>query len=147
MRLIVDECNCNALRKAARRVSQFYDNRMRPSGLRISQFTMLVIIWESKGISVNELAKRMALDRTTTGKNLRPLERDGLIRILVSATDRRSREVQLTERGGIALRHAAPFWRQAQAEFAKMNGAAVSARMRAMVLDLQLGDLEVLDDE
>jgi DNA-binding MarR family transcriptional regulator len=139
IRMAVDECNCNALRKAARRVSQFYDSRLRPSGLRISQFTILVLLWESQRLSVKELASRLALDRTTTGKNLQPLERDGLVLVSPSPVDRRSREARLTPKGEQALKTAAPLWRQAQKEFAELNGWDASERMRALVLDLDLG--------
>ena len=138
----VDECNCNALRKAARRVSHFYDSRLKPTGLRISQFTILVLIWESENITVNELASRLELDRTTTGKNLRPLEREGLIAIAASTTDRRSKAARLTPKGERALRDAAPLWRQAQKDFADLNGASATKEIRTRVLDLLVGDLE-----
>ncbi|MFZ3005448.1 MAG: MarR family transcriptional regulator [Phenylobacterium sp.] len=138
----VDECNCNALRKAARRVSQFYDSRLKSTGLRISQFTILVIIWESESISVNELASRLELDRTTTGKNLRPLERAGLIAIAASPLDRRSKAVQLTPKGEQVLKDAAPLWREAQKDFAELNGTLATEEIRTRVLDLKVGDFE-----
>jgi len=138
----VDECNCNALRKAARRVSQFYDSRLKSTGLRISQFTILVIIWESDTISVNELASRLELDRTTTGKNLRPLEREGLIAIAASPTDRRSKAVRLTPKGECVLKDAAQLWRQAQKDFAELNGTSATEEIRTRVLDLKVGDFE-----
>jgi len=137
----VDECNCNALRKAARRVSQFYDGRLKSTGLRISQFTILVIIWEAEAISVNELANRLELDRTTTGKNLRPLEREGLIAVGASPSDRRSKVVRLTPKGERILKEAAPLWRQAQRDFAEMNGTSATEEIRTRVLDLKVGDL------
>lgn len=136
----VDECNCNALRKAARRVSHFYDGRLKSTGLRISQFTVLVLIWESDNISVNELANRLELDRTTTGKNLQPLAREGLISIAASPSDRRSRAVRLTPKGERALKDAAPIWRQAQKDFADLNGKSTTEEMRTRVLDLKVGD-------
>jgi DNA-binding MarR family transcriptional regulator len=140
IRLAVDECNCNALRKAARRVSQFYDNRLKPSGLRIGQFTIMVLVWEFQNISVNDLAARIALDRTTTGKNLRPLERDGLMVVSPSPSDRRTREVRLTPKGEQVLKAAAPLWREAQREFSELNGLDGSERMRALMLSLRFGD-------
>jgi len=142
-RLSVDECNCNALRKAARRVSQFYDNKLRPTGLRISQFTILVIIWERASVSVNELAAYIELDRTTTGKNLRPLERAGLVLIAPDPADRRAKIVRLTPLGEQTLKRAAPLWREAQREFALRNGDIESAQMRATVLDLNVGGIEL----
>ncbi len=95
----IADCNSWALRKAARRVTQAYDEVMASSGVRSTQFAVLALIAERPGLSINDLAGLMVMDRTTTGKNLRPLERDGLISIVAAPDDRRSRRVNLTKRG------------------------------------------------
>src|SRR5258708_23831169 len=87
-RIGLENCNCFAVRKAARRVTQAYDTALAPSGIRATQFMLLMALNRSEGVSVNELAELMGMDRTTMGKNLRPLERDGLVEGRVAKADR-----------------------------------------------------------
>ncbi|TWB31891.1 MarR family winged helix-turn-helix transcriptional regulator [Nitrospirillum bahiense] len=126
----VAHCNCGALRRAARRMTNFYDAKLAPTGLRITQFSMLAMVYEAGTLSVNEMAARLDLDRTTTGKNLRPLEREGLIQTTPCPTDRRSHEITLTDKGREALRAGTPLWREAQREFEAANGGDQAAALR-----------------
>jgi len=130
-------CNCFALRRAARQISQFYDAKLASSGVRISQYGILSLLAGHKELAVNELAALMELDRTTTGKNLRPLERAGWVKIAPSATDGRSRKVRLTAKGISAQRAAAPLWRDAQREFEAANGREVARTMRATLAQMK----------
>src|SRR5271169_5325297 len=75
------ECNCFAVRSAARHVTQFYDQHLASSGLRTTQFSILSKLKRNGPMTINRLAEDMAMDRTTLGRNILPLERDGLIRI------------------------------------------------------------------
>jgi DNA-binding MarR family transcriptional regulator len=125
-------CNCWALRRAARQITQFYEAKLAPSGVRISQYGILSLLAGHKELAVNELAALMELDRTTTGKNLRPLERAGLVKIAPSATDGRSRKVRLTAKGV-----SAPLWRDAQREFEAANGREVARTMRATLAQMK----------
>ncbi len=109
------ECTCFNLRKAARAVTQYYDEVLKPSGLRATQFTLLVAAHNAGPITINRLAERLVMDRTTLTRNLKPLERQRLIQI-VSGEDRRTRAVTLTERGHEVLAQALPLWEQAQVE-------------------------------
>lgn len=136
----VDLCNCTTLRKASRRVSQMYDAKLAASGLRTTQFAILALLYELEVLSVNELAGRLDLDRTTTGKNLRPLEEAGLIKIAASPQDRRSREAALTAKGRGALKIAAPLWQEAQREFEALNGRDNSAELRATLEAIRVVD-------
>jgi hypothetical protein len=77
----IDRCNCTVLRRASRRVSHFYDRTLASSGLRVTQFAMLALLAQLRELSINEMAQRLELDRTTTGKNLRPLEGAGVVEI------------------------------------------------------------------
>ncbi|MFX5756305.1 MarR family transcriptional regulator, partial [Acinetobacter baumannii] len=79
----LDTCNCFAVRKAARRMTQIYDAALAPSGVRVTQFMLLMALNKEGGLSVNRLAELMVMNRTTMGKNLRPLERDGLVDVRV----------------------------------------------------------------
>ncbi len=107
---------------ATRRVTQLYDHFLADAGLRITQFGLLATLRIAQPLSVTALAQRMAMDRTTLTRNLKPLERLGLI-ALAPGPDRRTRTVRLTDAGRDAVRRAAPLWRDAQAVMAEAMGA------------------------
>src|ERR1700749_126128 len=86
-------CNCLALRQAARHVTQFYDQFLTPIGLRATQYSILARLHRRGAMTINALATELVMDRTTLGRNLLPLERDGLIAIGRGKTDRRSKEI------------------------------------------------------
>ena len=134
----IESCHCMAVRRAARRISEMYDEALAPTGLRATQFAILATLNMGGGMSVHELADQLDLDRTTTGKNLRPLERDGLVSVAVSATDRRSRVIALTSSGRKRVGDAFPLWAQAQQRFESSNGRRKSRDLRS-----ELGKLRV----
>src|SRR6516164_2480593 len=101
-----EECNCFAMRAAARHVSQSYDRFLAPTGLRTTQFSILTKLKRKGPLTINTLAKDMVTDRTTLGRNILPLERDGLIRIAPAASDRRAKELHLAKAGEKRLRAA-----------------------------------------
>ncbi|BAY73517.1 MarR family transcriptional regulator (plasmid) [Trichormus variabilis NIES-23] len=107
-------CTCFNLRKASRVVTQFFDQELKPSGLLGTQFTILVAISLLNCGTINELAQSLAMDRTTLTRNLKPLEREGLIQI-EPGQDQRTRVVSLTDAGQASLAKALPLWEQAQA--------------------------------
>src|SRR6516164_11562083 len=100
------DCVCLAVRQAARHVTQFYDRMLAPSGLRTTQFSLLAKLRRQGPITINALAAEMVMDRTTLGRNILPLEREGLISITAGRTDRRSKEIRLTDAGLERLRQA-----------------------------------------
>ena len=106
-------CLCFNLRKAARAVTQLYDAALEPAGLRATQFSLLAVLAGRDAVTITDLARAMVMDRTTLTRNLRPLEKQGLVAI-APGDDRRTREVSLTRRGRQALKHATPRWRHAQ---------------------------------
>jgi DNA-binding MarR family transcriptional regulator len=132
------DCHCLMLRKAARRTSNFYDAELAPSGLRTTQFSILAAVFKTGEITVNAIAERLALDRTTAGKNLRPLEAAKLIRIAPSKQDRRARAITLTAAGLTKFREAAPLWRKAQTRFEALNGKTAVASLRTGLNGLKL---------
>jgi hypothetical protein len=85
--MAVEDCNCMSLRRAARRVSNFYDAVLSPSGVRATQYSMLALLGEVGALSINDLASRLDLDRTTTGKNLQPLVTTRLVKIARSSAE------------------------------------------------------------
>src|SRR5690348_12161045 len=106
-------CACSNVRKAARAVTQLYDDVLQPIGLRSTQFTLLVAVALAGEASVTQLSGALVMDRTTLARNLKPLEIQGLLTI-GEGTDRRRHLVRLTERGRQVLASALPLWEQAQ---------------------------------
>jgi len=128
-----EECNCHAVRAAARHVTQHYDQFLAPAGLRTSQFSILAKLKRKGPLTITELAADMAMDRTTLGRNIQPLEREGLIRIEAPAADRRARELRLTKAGEKRWETARKGWRKAQIQFEKVFGAARAAELRSLL--------------
>ncbi|MBI1999863.1 MAG: winged helix-turn-helix transcriptional regulator [candidate division NC10 bacterium] len=114
-------CTCFNLRKAARAVTKIYDQGMRQSGIRVTQLSMLMATMRLGPVTVTRLAKATVTDRTTLTRNLRLLEKQGLIR-LTEGSDRREREVTLTDRGREAVARAYPKWKEAQERVAQNFG-------------------------
>lgn len=114
-------CAALSVRKAARAVTQVYDNALAPSGIGIAQFGLMVAI-EFRGSEPRaELARVLVMDRTTLARNLKLLERDGFIETVLGG-DRRTRAVRLTQAGRDALTRALPYWREAQARIVEFVG-------------------------
>lgn len=107
-------CACFNLRRAARLVTQLYDAALQPSGLRCTQFSLLVGIQVNEPVSLSALAARLGMDRTTLTRNLEPLASQGLIRTRRARDDRRSREVVLTAVGRRKLNSVLPLWEGVQ---------------------------------
>jgi DNA-binding MarR family transcriptional regulator len=122
-------CNCSALRQAARHVTQIYDRHLAQEGLRSTQYSVLLNLSRLDRISINELAKALVMDRTTLGRAIRPLQRDGLLTI-GAGDDGRTRSLSLTPAGEARLKAAAAKWREAQAEFETAFGANEAANLR-----------------
>jgi DNA-binding MarR family transcriptional regulator len=131
-------CVCANLRRTTRILTQFYDDVLRPSGLRATQFSTLAVIaaHARSPESMNQLASVLGMDRTTLTRNLLPLKQQGLIAIS-AGRDQRTRLVTLTPRGRAALERALPLWAQAQAQIA---GGLGPERFRSV-----LGDLSVIE--
>jgi DNA-binding MarR family transcriptional regulator len=127
------DCNCFALRSAARHISQFYDQLMAPVGLRTTQFSILAKLNRRGPITINALAEDLVMDRTTLGRNVLPLQRDGLVAIAPSASDRRTKELRLTKAGEKRLQQALTAWSHAQERFEASFGIKRAAELRAML--------------
>jgi DNA-binding MarR family transcriptional regulator len=128
-----EECNCFAVRAAARHVTQFYDQVLAPAGLRTNQFSILAKLNRLGPLTINALAREMVMDRTTLGRNILPLERDGLIRIEATESDRRAKELHLTKVGEKRLQMAHKGWSGAQVRFETTFGPRRAADLRTML--------------
>jgi DNA-binding MarR family transcriptional regulator len=117
---VADGCACKNLRRSARAVTRLYDEALRPSGLRITQFTLLVAVAIGEAVPITRLADALSLDRTTLGRDLKPLTDRGLVEIR-AGDDRRTRVVRLTGQGRDALGRAYPLWQSAQARIVEQT--------------------------
>ena len=124
------ECNCLALRQAARHVTQFYDQCLAPCGLRTTQLSILAKLKRLGPLTINALARELVMDRTTLGRTMLPLERDGLITIEGGTQDRRRKELHLTKAGAERLLAGSKLWREAQLRFEARFGAERAGHLR-----------------
>src|SRR5258706_15760212 len=110
-------CTCGSLRKASRRISQFYDTALAPAGIKSTQYSILSEVERGSiagPVTMCELASAMVMDRSTLGHNLRPLERDDLVVLRQARQDRRKRYVELTAKGKSLLPRARQLLRPAE---------------------------------
>jgi DNA-binding MarR family transcriptional regulator len=114
-------CACGRLRRASRALTQLYDDAMIPSGLRVTQFSLLRTLARRGRSRITDLAAATLIDRTALSRNLDPLVERGLVEI-VHGDDARTREVALTRAGRSAIEAALPHWRRAQAAVAQVLG-------------------------
>jgi DNA-binding MarR family transcriptional regulator len=121
-------CICATARMAARSLTRVYDRALEPAGIRTSQFSILARLLEEGPLSVTHLAGRLAMDRTTLARDLRPLERRGLVSVSVG-TDRRVRIAELTAAGHRLVDEVRPLWRGVQREVRSQLGADRVARL------------------
>lgn len=108
-------CVCFQLRRTSRAVTQLYDAALKPSGLRSTQFALLVAVAKKRSITISDLGDLLVIDQTTLSRSLRNLQRMGHID-LVSGADRRERLVRLSPKGRRVLYKSLPYWGKVQAE-------------------------------
>lgn len=123
-------CSCFAARRTARAVTQHYERHLKPTGLTVTQFTLLALLALSGPQPLSRFAGLLGLERTTLTRNLRPLLARGWV--TESATgDRRVRLLTVTKRGTAAARAALPHWREAQKSIARRLGAGAIQALAA----------------
>ena len=127
------DCVCGNLRMAARAVSSVYDRHLAPSGVQSSQMAVLWAVSNAQGMTVKELAARIAMHETTMIRNLRILEREGWVALEVGSADRRQRIPSLTKKGRAVFADALLGWKKAQAEVAGLLGEGVPETNRKLV--------------
>lgn len=112
----------------ARAITAHYDDVLQGSGLRITQFAILVSIRGRGAVSMQELAAELGIDPSTMTRTLLPLQRDGLV-ASESGEDRRVRELALTPRGHRKLTEAFELWNQAQERLNQKLGSELFERL------------------
>ena len=129
-------CTCGRLRRATRALTQLYDDAMAPSGLRVTQFSLLRTLSREGPSKMSALAEALLLDRTALSRTLDPLVHQGLVAVL-PGHDARTREAALTRAGTAALRAAEPHWKRAQAAVAGRLGPAKLDALIATLAEIE----------
>jgi DNA-binding MarR family transcriptional regulator len=123
------ECTCFRIRSAARRVTQIYSQHLAPTGLKISQFSLLGFVVSEGPVAMGRLAALLETDRTTLTRNLKPLLAGGLVEGAAS-DDKRRRDLVATAAGRALFRRAWPLWAAAEQEVRDAMGPRLTADLR-----------------
>lgn len=111
--MVGESCLCFRVQRASRAIGRRFDEALRPVGLTNWQFSLLMTLNRPSPLTVNGLAEELGMDRTTTTKNLKPLERRGLLEIWHDREDARVRRIVLTDAGRTLLAKALRHWQAA----------------------------------
>ena len=131
-----DRCVCLHLQRAARAVARRFDEVLRPFGLTNGQFSLLMSLNRPVPPRIGDLVPLLAMDRTTLTAAFKPLERRGLVRVLVDPEDRRGRRIEITDAGRDALAAAVPVWRRTHDEVDALVASRNLDGLRADLLSL-----------
>ena len=129
----VENCACFNVRRTSRAITQFFDAEVRQHGIRPTQTPILGALQAKNGWSMAELSEWLGMERTTLLRNLRPLQRDGLVRAKGGGRGGHV-ELAITEKGRSALANALPAWRSAQDKVVAILGRE---RWSAIISDLE----------
>ncbi|MGY6704379.1 MarR family winged helix-turn-helix transcriptional regulator [Roseinatronobacter sp.] len=131
--IMVADCLCFRARRTARAITRAYDAALRPTGLQATQVTLMnaIALGPEGAQPMGRLSEVLALEISTLTRNLRALEKAGLVTIGRSEADRRVRVARLTEAGTIRLADALPYWKQAHSEVVAALGRDTAAALHA----------------
>jgi DNA-binding MarR family transcriptional regulator len=134
-RRIAKECPALRAREVSRMLTRVYDASLRTIDLQSTQLSVLVAVamFGDKGGMIGPLADRLVMDRTTLTRNIRPLEKAGLVRVSRSPDDARARVVTLTRAGERMIETAYPRWEEAQRRVRDFLGAVRLEALRAQL--------------
>jgi len=119
-------CLCLDARRTARLLTRHYDEHLRPTGLRATQFSILAALANTGGVTVTRLADLLGLERTTLSRSAELLEERGWV-TSASTGDARERLLELTGAGLAQLERSLPAWEAAQASAPALLAQASAA--------------------
>jgi DNA-binding MarR family transcriptional regulator len=128
-----ENCACFNVRRVSRVITQFYDAEVRRHGVRPTQTTVLTALRAKEGWGMAELSEFLGMERTTLLRNLRPLERDGLVSTRGGGRGGHV-EIVITPKGRRTLAKTLPAWRSAQDKVVAILGRE---RWAQIIRDLQ----------
>ena len=133
MSRVTGKCVCFNLRKSSRLLSQVYNQALKPTGIKVTQFSLMMAVAGNSGITIGKLARPLGMDRTTLSRNARILANKGLIEI-GEGEDRREQILTLTEKGIFLLQEVIPIWEGVQKKLAEKMG---EKRLNELLSDLR----------
>ncbi|MFF8802941.1 MULTISPECIES: MarR family winged helix-turn-helix transcriptional regulator [unclassified Methylobacterium] len=136
--LLLDNQLCYALYAAAHRMTKSYRPMLERMGLTYPQYLVLLVLWETDGITVSEIGRRLRLDSGTLTPVLKRLESSGFLNRSRRQSDEREVEIALTEQGR-ALRDEAVAVRQSvmcQLNMSEPEIQAMRADLNALIENL-----------
>ncbi len=125
-----DTCLCLHVQRTARALARRFDEALRPLKLTNGQFSLLMSLNSAEGSSIGRVSTLLAMDRTTLTANLKPLERRGLMKVMVDPADKRGRRLTLTPAGRARLAAAVPVWKRAHAAIDRLLARSNPDRLR-----------------
>jgi DNA-binding MarR family transcriptional regulator len=129
-------CHCTNLRYAAQTLTEVYDRVLETSGLKVTQYMLLRSIQEDAEQSLTDLAQKLGSDRSTIGRNVRILARDGLV-TLGRGSDRREHTVHVTQKGCEMVSLANPLWQKSQIAVEETLGEDQLKMFRSLLSQLE----------
>jgi len=130
------DCNCFAIRQAARFISQMYERHLAQAGVTAAQYTLLIAIGKRPGVTMQDLADRMVMDRTTLVRALKPLQRDGWVTTAPQDPNSRAMGLQLSNTGVEKATESHKLWTAAQAEFEEKFGRERANELRKSLYEV-----------
>ena len=130
-----DKCICIDLRSAAQRLTQIYDEAMAESGISVTQFSQMYMIQNLNGPTLTELAEASQLERSTLGRNVKVLEKHGLVE-LKPGEDARSKSIHLSRKGKHTFKRAVPLWHGVQSRLTGALGAENNSRLAELMNEI-----------
>lgn len=121
---ISDVCLSHSIRRADRVVSQFYNEKLAPFGIKITQFSVLKAIYMLETPNASQLGEALVMEQATVSRAVKPLLRDGFV-VMREGEDRREKRMSLTEQGRALLFEASEAWLQAQSDFKAYLGEGI----------------------
>lgn len=131
-----DHCLCLHVQRAARALARRFDDAFRPLGLNNGQFSLLMSLNRPEPAPMGQVARFLAMDRTTLTAKLKPLERRGLVAASVDPEDKRGRRLALTDEGRAVLAKAVPIWQSEHDALDGELGGEGGDRLRADIAAL-----------
>jgi DNA-binding MarR family transcriptional regulator len=131
-----DTCLCLHAQRAARALARSFDEALRPLDLTNGQFSLLMSLNRPEPANMRTLAALLAMDRTTLTAAVKPLERRGLVDVMIDPADKRSRLVTLAAAGQKLLSRAIPVWTRTHAQVERLVAGLDVDRLRRDLSDL-----------
>ena len=146
---VFNPCHCGVLRKASRHLSQIYDAALAPIGIKTTQLSLLFTVdhFGDTPPTMGELAELMVMERSTVSRNLRLLERDGLVAIARGQEDARRRRISVTDKGRGKMTLAVDLWRGVQRRLELAYGEEDTEALRTALMRLVATEVDIASME